>query len=60
MTKTLQDTLAPIGGWVIASGGIQNISDIRTLKKNGIYGAICGKSIYSGSLDLAQAVREAE
>lgn len=60
MTKTLQDTLAPLGGWVIASGGIQNINDIRTLKRNGIYGAICGKSIYTGSLDLAQAVREAE
>ncbi len=60
MTKKLQDVLAPLGGWVIASGGIQNIEDIRTLKKNGIYGAICGKSIYSGSLDLAEAVRVAE
>lgn len=60
MTKKLQDMLAPLGGWVIASGGIQNIEDIRTLKKNGIYGAICGKSIYSGSLDLAEAVRMAE
>jgi len=60
MTKKLQDVLAPLGGWVIASGGIQNIEDIRTLKKNGIYGAICGKSIYSGSLDLAEAVRMAE
>ena len=60
MTKKLQDTLAPLGGWVIASGGIQNIGDIRTLKNNGIYGAICGKSIYTGSLDLAEAVRVAE
>lgn len=60
MTKNLQDKLAPLGGFVIASGGIQNIDDIKTLKANGIYGAICGKSIYSGSLDLAQAVRVAE
>ena len=50
MAKKLQDTLAPLGGWVIASGGIQDIGDIRTLKNNGIYGAICGKSIItSGS-----------
>ena len=55
-TKKLQDTLAPLGGNVIASGGIKTINNIITLKKNGIYGAICGKSIYSGSLDLSQAV----
>ena len=59
-TKKLQETLAPLGGNVIASGGIKTINNIKTLKKNRIYGAICGKSIYSGSLDLAQAVRLAK
>lgn len=59
-TKKLSDALAPLGGKVIASGGIKTINNIKTLKKNGIYGAICGKSIYSGSLDLAQAVRISE
>ena len=49
-----------LGGNVIASGGIMTINNIKTLKKNGIYGAICGKSIYSGSLDLSQAVRLAK
>ena len=56
-TKALQDKLASMGGMVIASGGIKTINNIKTLKKNGIYGAICGKSIYSGSLDLLQAIR---
>ncbi len=59
-TKKLADALAPLGGKVIASGGIKTINNIKTLKKNGIYGAVCGKSIYSGSLDLAQAVRISE
>ena len=44
---------------VVASGGISDINDIRRLKELGLYGAICGKSIYKGTLDLAEAVREA-
>ena len=41
---------------IIASGGINNINDIRALLKLGVYGAICGKSIYSGSLELKEAL----
>lgn len=41
---------------IIASGGIRNIDDISALKGLGLYGAICGKSIYSGTLDLKQAI----
>ncbi len=41
---------------VIASGGIRDISNIRDLTKMNLYGAICGKSIYSGSLDLREAI----
>jgi phosphoribosylformimino-5-aminoimidazole carboxamide ribotide isomerase len=42
---------------VIASGGISTIDDIKNLLKiNGLYGAITGKAIYSGSLDLALAI----
>lgn len=43
---------------IIASGGINDINDIKALKKEGLYGAICGKSIYSGTLSLAQALKE--
>lgn len=59
-TKTLQDELRSLGGNVIASGGIKTINNIKTLKKNNIYGAICGKSIYSGTLDLAKAIKVSE
>ncbi len=41
---------------IIASGGITNIEDIKVLKSLSLYGAICGKSIYSGTLDLKEAL----
>lgn len=43
---------------VIASGGVTNMDDIHALKavaSRGILGAITGRAIYEGSLDLAQA-----
>lgn len=43
---------------VIASGGITNMDDIRALKAvahEGIEGAITGRAIYEGTLDLAEA-----
>ncbi|MBQ8194597.1 MAG: 1-(5-phosphoribosyl)-5-[Oscillospiraceae bacterium] len=42
---------------IIASGGVHTIKDIEICKKLGLYGTICGKSIYSGSLDLKEAVK---
>ncbi len=44
---------------IIASGGVHTMNDIVTCKEMGLYGTICGKSIYTGSLDLAEAVRYA-
>lgn len=44
---------------VIASGGVKSIDDIKALlpyAKDGIEGVIVGKSIYSGTLDLSEAV----
>ena len=49
---------------VIASGGVSRLEDIRALKAvaktatgGGIMGAITGRAIYEGALDLAQAQR---
>ncbi len=44
---------------IVASGGISNLDDIIALRKLGLYGAICGKSLYQGTLDLKEAIREA-
>jgi len=42
---------------VIASGGIKSIDDIENLlSAGGIWGAITGKAIYSGSLDVREAI----
>ena len=48
---------------VIASGGITDIDDIRSLcavSDEGIMGAITGRAIYEGSLDLAAAQQLAD
>jgi phosphoribosylformimino-5-aminoimidazole carboxamide ribotide isomerase len=43
---------------VIASGGIATIDDIKALLQiKNLWGAITGKAIYSGSLDLKEAIR---
>ena len=45
---------------VIASGGITNIKDIKALSavaSAGICGAITGRAIYEGTLDVAEAQR---
>ncbi|MBZ9539406.1 1-(5-phosphoribosyl)-5-[(5-phosphoribosylamino)methylideneamino]imidazole-4-carboxamide isomerase [Modicisalibacter tunisiensis] len=53
--------LAREGGLpVIASGGVTNLDDIRGLAEvadQGILGAITGRAIYEGSLDVAAAQR---
>lgn len=41
---------------ITASGGVTNIDDIIALRDNDLYGAICGKSIYKGTLDLREAI----
>ncbi|MFI3163775.1 MAG: 1-(5-phosphoribosyl)-5-[(5-phosphoribosylamino)methylideneamino]imidazole-4-carboxamide isomerase [Bacillota bacterium] len=41
---------------IIASGGISNIDDIKNLTNLEMYGTICGKSLYKGTLDLADAI----
>lgn len=48
---------------VIASGGITDLDDIRALKAvadRGILGAITGRAIYEGRLDVAEAQRLAD
>lgn len=41
---------------ITASGGVTNIDDIIALKNENLYGAICGKSIYNGTLKLKEAI----
>ena len=41
---------------ITASGGVKDIEDIRKLKELDIYGVIAGKSIYSKTLSLKEAL----
>ena len=54
--KQLDDLVNEVGCNVIASGGVAVLKDIINLAELNVYGAICGKAIYSGSLDLKQAI----
>lgn len=41
---------------IIASGGVHTIEDIKVCKAMELYGTICGKSLYKGTLDLREAI----
>jgi len=41
---------------LVASGGVSSMADVKALRKMNIYGAILGKALYVGGIDLAEAV----
>ena len=45
---------------IVASGGVSSLEDIRALKEIGVYGAILGKAMYTGAVDLSEGIREAK
>lgn len=42
---------------VTASGGVSSLEDVRALEEIGVYGAIIGKALYTGAIDLSQAIK---
>ncbi|MBI5682356.1 MAG: 1-(5-phosphoribosyl)-5-[(5-phosphoribosylamino)methylideneamino]imidazole-4-carboxamide isomerase [Deltaproteobacteria bacterium] len=42
---------------VIASGGVSSIKDIQALKDIDVYGVIIGKALYTGAVDLEEAIK---
>ena len=55
----LEKLQGAVGCHIVASGGVTTLEDVRRLRDMGLYGAIVGKAYYAGTLDLAQAIREA-
>jgi phosphoribosylformimino-5-aminoimidazole carboxamide ribotide isomerase len=44
---------------VIASGGVASLDDVRdlqTVASSGVVGVVIGKALYTGDVDLAQAI----
>ncbi len=57
----LEEMISTVNISVIASGGIATIEDIRNLMQiKNLWGAITGKAIYAGSLDLREAIQLTE
>lgn len=58
----LEQVLAMGGVDVIASGGVSSVGDLTRLKAlepRGVVGAIIGKALYEGAIDLGAAIRAA-
>ena len=45
---------------IIASGGVSTLDDVRALKEMDVFGAILGKALYTGAIDLREAVKITE
>ena len=54
--KELDDLVNAVSCRIVASGGVSSLVDIVNLANLRVYGAICGKAIYTGNLDLPRAV----
>ena len=40
---------------IIASGGVRDLSDLRALQAQGVYGVILGRALYTGAISLRDA-----
>ncbi|MBQ1388901.1 MAG: 1-(5-phosphoribosyl)-5-[Clostridia bacterium] len=45
---------------IVASGGVSDIESVKTLANMNMYGAILGKALYTGAIDLSEAIKAAE
>lgn len=58
--KAMEEMVRAVKIDVIASGGVTNIQDIKNLKEIGVSGAIVGKALYTGDVDLKEAIEIAK
>lgn len=58
--KAMEDMAKAVNIEVIASGGITSLQDIKNLKEIGMAGAIVGKALYTGDIDLQEAIAAAK
>ncbi len=54
--SAIAEMIDTIGLPVIAAGGISSLSHLRMLQKLGAEGAIVGRALYTGDIDLKQAL----
>lgn len=57
-TEAMSEMVNKTNMEVIASGGVSKLEDLLELKKTGVSGAIVGKAIYAGAIDLKEALEK--
>lgn len=55
--RLLRSLVALAAGRIIASGGISAVDDLYAVREAGCAGAIVGRALYEGRIDLAGAIR---
>lgn len=58
--RAMLDALQGSATTLIASGGVSSLADLKRLAQLEVEGAIIGKALYVGALDLAEALRVIE
>jgi phosphoribosylformimino-5-aminoimidazole carboxamide ribotide isomerase len=56
--SAIAEMIDSVGLPVIAAGGVASLNHLKMLKKLGAEGAIVGKAIYTGDINLKQALSE--
>jgi phosphoribosylformimino-5-aminoimidazole carboxamide ribotide isomerase len=57
--KAMEEMAKAVNIDVIASGGMSCLKDVKEIKDTGVSGVIIGKALYTGSIDLKEAIKEA-
>src|SRR5258708_18181637 len=58
--EEMLDALQSSQTMLIASGGVSSLEDLQQVTQLDVEGAIIGKALYTGAIDLAEAVRVIE
>ncbi len=58
--KRTREMIEETGLEIIASGGVSSIDDLKACAQIGCAGAIVGKAMYDGRIDISEAIKELE
>lgn len=54
--EAMAEMLENVNVNIIASGGVTTLNDVKKLAALGVEGAIIGKALYAGNIDLKEAI----
>ena len=57
--ELMSELVGVAGKGVIAAGGVASVEHVRQLAKTGVGGVVIGKALYTGDIDLAEAIEMA-